>query len=149
MIGCFLIALVLFFIIAFIILLVKRKKEDMSEIESSDSEGDITSDSLPLMASEVIIDNDIGALPEAVDLTPGLPPPEDQGDLGADTSIAVCSAMDYLANAIDPGYNQADNTPDPTPDPIDNSSSNNNESSNFSDYGSSSDYGSTSSGGRL
>lgn len=139
---CFLIALVLFFI-AFIILLVKRKKEDMSEIESSDSEGDITSDSLPLMASEVIIDNDIGALPEAVDLTQGLPPPEDQGNLGADTNIAVCSAMDYLANAIDPGYNQADNTPDP----IDNSSSNNNESSNSYDYGSSSDYGSTSSGG--
>jgi len=144
MIGFFLIALVLFFIIAFIALLIKRKKEDLSEIASSGSEEDsITSDSLPLMASEVIIDNDIEALPEAVDLTQGLPPPEDQGDLGADTSIAVCSAMDYLADAIDPGYNQADNTPDP----IDNSSSNNNESSNSYDYGSSSDYGSTSSGG--
>lgn len=140
MIGYFLIALTLFIVVTFIVILKKRTK-NLSEIESAEEDDSIMSDSLPIMASEVIIDDD-PIIPDAVDLTSDLPPPDDQGDLGADTSMAVCSALDYLANVAD----TPDPAPEPTPapDPIDNSSSRY-ESNSYSDYGSSSsDYGSSS-----
>jgi hypothetical protein len=96
MIGYFLIALALIFIVVFIVILKKRTAEDLSE--SADSEDDSVLDSVSLGVSEIIDDDGPEVLPDAVDLTSDLPPPQDQGDLGASTSFAVASAAEYLAN---------------------------------------------------